>query len=703
MPAPEDPVASSLELVLLGPMEVRRDGRGLDLPQSKKTRGLLAYLAVTARRHRRDSLCTLLWDVTDDPRGALRWSLSKLRRVVDRSGSEDERVIVADRDSVGLDLSAVRVDVRELLRGSRDPGSAATEQLERLAELSRGEFLEGLELADFHDFHAWCVSMREEVRERRGAVLSTLAPRLRDDPRRALPHVRDWVRFDPLSVQARTALLEVLLAQGKSQEAHQTFELGCRVLRDLDAASIDALKMRWRELTRRASVAGSSLERERAEPEPTSSPPLRAEAPSSVTPVRRPDRMFVGRTTERETLMRLLEQARTRGNLRVALISGEPGAGKSRLAEMIVEAASRHGMTVLHARAFDAQLWRPFGPWADALAECPGVEVLSVLDASVSPGQDDPSSREAVFAAVAETVVEATQPSGALVVLDDVQWLDRDSAELLQYVARVSVQRPLFVLLGARSGELADNEAMLQVLRSLRRDTRVDDLVRDRLDRLPSDAGEVLRWSSVLGNEFDISRLERLSSLSMEAMVDALELLERHTLVSAVTGKGGMRYRFAHDVVREAIYAELSQPRRRLMHRRVAQLLEPQMNDPSIATEVARHASLGRDAALGVDACIRAGRRSLRVFASADAEALARRGLHLLEDLGESDRIAQGLELLQVLWSAREPDRGSAAERVRALTDRALALGLSTAARLGFHMLAHLEWEQGSMAEATGT
>src|SRR5690606_10245748 len=84
-PARHDPLERStvLSLGFLGDMEVCRDGARLALPQSKKTRALLAYLAVTGRPHRRDRLCALLWEMPDDPRGALRWSLSKLRPLVD--------------------------------------------------------------------------------------------------------------------------------------------------------------------------------------------------------------------------------------------------------------------------------------------------------------------------------------------------------------------------------------------------------------------------------------------------------------------------------------------------------------------------------------------------------------------------------------------------------------------------------------------
>src|ERR1700755_2098749 len=100
-----------LELRMLGGLDVRRAGKSLPLPPSKKTRALLAYLGLTRRAHHRDTLCSLLWDVTDDPRGALRWSLSKLRKQVD-----DDRVqrLQTEGERVVLELSGVCVDVLEM-------------------------------------------------------------------------------------------------------------------------------------------------------------------------------------------------------------------------------------------------------------------------------------------------------------------------------------------------------------------------------------------------------------------------------------------------------------------------------------------------------------------------------------------------------------------------------------------------------------
>jgi DNA-binding SARP family transcriptional activator len=91
---------TALELHFLGDFEVLKDGKPLPLPPSKKTRALLAYLSLNPRQFRREHLCELLWEIPDDPRGSLRWSLSKLRRLVD---DDDQSRIIADRTNVGVD------------------------------------------------------------------------------------------------------------------------------------------------------------------------------------------------------------------------------------------------------------------------------------------------------------------------------------------------------------------------------------------------------------------------------------------------------------------------------------------------------------------------------------------------------------------------------------------------------------------------
>ncbi len=70
-----------LRVSLLGELRVSAPEAELPLPASKKARALLGFLAATGRPHRRERLCELFWDLPDDPKAALCWSLSKLRRV----------------------------------------------------------------------------------------------------------------------------------------------------------------------------------------------------------------------------------------------------------------------------------------------------------------------------------------------------------------------------------------------------------------------------------------------------------------------------------------------------------------------------------------------------------------------------------------------------------------------------------------------
>src|SRR6267378_1116531 len=107
----------SLRICVLGQLALLRLRTRVQLPPSKKTRALLAYLAVTARRHSRDRLCAMFWSVPDDPRAALRWSLTRLRPLIDE---HDCRRIIADRENVGLDLGRVTVDVLSLRSVARN-------------------------------------------------------------------------------------------------------------------------------------------------------------------------------------------------------------------------------------------------------------------------------------------------------------------------------------------------------------------------------------------------------------------------------------------------------------------------------------------------------------------------------------------------------------------------------------------------------
>ena len=112
------------------------------LPASRKVRALLAYVALAPKPVARGPLCELLWDVPNDPRGELRWCLSKIRGLLDDG---PYRRVLTQGDTVQLDLSQCRVDALDVLRAiEAGIETLPTERLVALAASFEGEFLESL-------------------------------------------------------------------------------------------------------------------------------------------------------------------------------------------------------------------------------------------------------------------------------------------------------------------------------------------------------------------------------------------------------------------------------------------------------------------------------------------------------------------------------------------------------------------------------
>lgn len=255
-----------LTLRLLGEFEIARGGERLALPASKKTRALLAYLAVTAKAHRRDRLCSLLWDMPDDPRGALRWSLSKLRALV----NEPDRLRIAGgRDTVSFDTEGVDIDLIAARQHARAGGEAPIAALKEAAGLFRGDFLEGLDLATCPEFEAWRAAEREEARTLHRRVLTALIERLAAHPEEALPHARALAGSDPYALAAHETLLKLLLAAGRLREAEEQFAVSARILAEASRRSAQALGESWRALNRaRSDAAAAPHAAEAPEPPP---------------------------------------------------------------------------------------------------------------------------------------------------------------------------------------------------------------------------------------------------------------------------------------------------------------------------------------------------------------------------------------------------------------------------------------------------
>ncbi|MBN9510019.1 MAG: transcriptional regulator [Alphaproteobacteria bacterium] len=250
---------STLELRLLGPLAIRRDGATLTLPASRKVRGLLGYLALAPRPVSRSQLCELLWDVPQDPRGELRWCLSKIRGLVDTPGRPR---VDARAGAVRLDLAGCRVDAIEIGRAA-EAGIATVPaaRLHALCALFAGEFLEGLEIDRNPAFNTWLTAQRHRLRGCHAALLEHCVARAEGDD--VFRHVQAWIALAPFDARAHGALLRALAARGRLREGEEHLAATARLFEaeGLDAASI-------RDLWRAARAAGPAVGAAPAREEP---------------------------------------------------------------------------------------------------------------------------------------------------------------------------------------------------------------------------------------------------------------------------------------------------------------------------------------------------------------------------------------------------------------------------------------------------
>jgi len=728
---------TALELRFLGELEVIRGGERLELPPSRKTRALLAYLALNPRPFRREHLCELLWDAPDDPRGSLRWSLSKLRRLVD---DDDRCRIVADRSSVAFDASDVTIDFAGLqaLTAERLETTPIAE-LEALAGRYCGHPLEGLDLPDFHEFDTWCMGRREAANQAQVRLLCALVRHLASTPEHALPHARTLVRIAPYDERLRATLIRLLAAAGRKDLAERQFQIGQRLLKEGGAPSTGELERAW-------FLARSGVQPGRVERDPPPVAPSRgSEAPAIPAAS---DGLVVGRDAEIEHLATGIRQAFSSDRATVFVVTGDPGIGKSTLLARTSEVARQSGALLLEAAAYESESIRPFAVWIDALRKIEPEALAAVF----APG--DQANRDRLFLSLAERIAARLEAQPVALVFDDLHWGDESSAAALHYVLRMHRDRPLVAILAAREDELRDNVPMLRALRELRQAGLVQDvrlgpltepavrelistrsptvdgdrlsqacggnpllaielaraeaagdsvhslseLVQERLARFDVEGGDVLRWAAVLAPRIDADTLARITGVDFNRIGEVLETAARQSMLTPAE-RG---FRFSHELIARSIYAAISPARRRTMHRRVAESLE---RDTALeierAADLAHHAAQSGDPGLAARAMVSAGRLCLRFFANEEARSLARKGLQWVERLPAAERICLTLELHEILLAAGPlADWQAAAQEYAALAEQALDHGALSHARRGYFMASYVHWRHGHWAGA---
>lgn len=244
----------SLHIQLLGSLTITRDGVAIALPTSRKARALLAYLALAPKPVGRSRLCELLWSVPNDPRGELRWCLSKIRRILDEPGL---RRVETVGDTIRLNLSDCCVDVAEVVRVAEEGiETLDTERLRALSRLFAGEFLDGLEISHSPHYEAWLVAERRQFRDWNAMVLKHLLKSASDSDALALSE--KWLEIAPFDQSAHEVLLNALGRCGRIRDgdAHVSATIRLYESEGLDPAPV---RNAWRMA--RGQFAATSLSR----------------------------------------------------------------------------------------------------------------------------------------------------------------------------------------------------------------------------------------------------------------------------------------------------------------------------------------------------------------------------------------------------------------------------------------------------------
>ncbi|MGZ6123488.1 MAG: ATP-binding protein [Myxococcales bacterium] len=463
---------------LLGRFRVSVGGEPAREPVSSRGSELLALLVLEdGQRVSRELIASRLWPESGEAqaRTNLRRELHQLRRVLPQS----EKGIEAPGQYLALRIGEVASDVHDL-RGALGRAQAAHKEARRpdeIAALAEAARIYAGELFP-ECFSEWLGPPRERWKEEVAAALRRLIALL--EGRRDLLEGIRWARrlteIDALDEVAYRTLMRLHAAASDRPAALHVYHRCAHLLeRELGVEPAPETRELYRSL-----IEGD------AAPSGEVRPAGRSPSPETWA--------LVGRVAERDQLLGAFRTA-SPAAARVACILGEPGIGKSRLADEVARLSEHEGARVARARAYAAEGHLSYGPVVDWLRS-PTIspqlrdldpvwrtEIARLLPEMLPageptrgaemqpPGGADSWLRRRLFEAVAHGLLGGSRP--VVLVLDDLQWCDPETVSLLHYVSRYDAGAPLFVVATARTGELADNEAARGLLLALRQEGRL--------------------------------------------------------------------------------------------------------------------------------------------------------------------------------------------------------------------------------------
>jgi DNA-binding SARP family transcriptional activator len=440
-----------LRTLVLSPCLVAGLGEPERIRFSKQL-AVVIYLASRPRsRATRDELLNLLWGDASKhgARSSLRQVLYQIRGATDPDFVVGDEVLVLRREDVDLDVDLFRL---RHVQGELDSALA----------LYEADFLSSVGLAGAREFEAWADGLRQQLAAERRQLLRTLISRATDAAKwsEAARYAKLLIEADAGVLEPRLKLVELLALSGDTIRAS-----GAAAEARAFAESIEGERL--------------STEVEQAIAEALA-PVARAPASAAHALALHPD--MVGRAAEFRLVLDKWKSALA-GRGRSALLLGEAGIGKTRLARELIARFRRTHCLVLQSACYGIEQSDPLAPFVDLLRAAVGApglggaspRCLAVLGAFVPEIADRfrpaiqpvdlPVSPQTLGAAVLDAFSAITEEIPLALVVEDLHYATPETIEFAHRLARRAQSHHLLLLLTARDyGDAPDTTEALRGL-----------------------------------------------------------------------------------------------------------------------------------------------------------------------------------------------------------------------------------------------
>ncbi|TMC19696.1 MAG: hypothetical protein E6J34_14845, partial [Chloroflexi bacterium] len=486
---------------------------------------LVSYSGSGPRKLGREQIMDALWPDLDIDNAASRLdrAVYSLRQLFEPNRTrpatspllltERELLILADQSQVWIDADAFE----HLLSRARackdaDPGEAE-QLLEEAAKLYAGDFL-----PEEHKLE-WTLTRRESLmRSWIGALLDLSDLRAaREALSSAIDPLDKLLTIDPTNEAAVQRLIRLLKQLGRRGEALRAYKRLSQVLQqEYRIAPLPETRALYDALRSGSDATTHIVEGSIATPQRG----RRGDAPPSLPAIqigRSHQSPLVGREAELHHLYEMLTTTEQNARFRLAaqkktvtsafdtqrrpqcmLLMGEVGIGKTRLAEEVSREAKRRKWAVAWSRVYAQEGSIPYRLWTEVLRKAmeqgawqrneltrrPLVfqplcsllpELQEFLPAINFPSSQSPQQEQLrLWEAARELILLISESTSLLIALDDLQWADSSSCELLAYLSRRIYGHPIIIVGTCRDHELPDGHALKPLLTDLLRERAVE-------------------------------------------------------------------------------------------------------------------------------------------------------------------------------------------------------------------------------------